>query len=125
MLAPAELLQAARSAAPDGEVRNLSEQTSRPLLEEPGRGRRTTWEDLPTVEVAFGDVVTTFTLDRLDPAAPRWQAVTTDGDRTVAHQVVHGTGDVARVLAEARQLAGLPEPARAPQPTHLTFGGEA
>ena len=123
MLAPAELVQAAKSAAPDAVITNRSEQAEVPLPEEASKGRRVTWEDLPRVEATFGDVVVAFTLDKLDRTSPRWQAICTDDGQTFAHQVVHGAGDVARVLAEARALVGLPEPTRAPQPTKLSMGG--
>jgi hypothetical protein len=123
VLAPAELVQAAKSAAPDAAITDHSEQAEVPLPQEPGKGLRHGWDDLPQIEVAFGDVVVTFTHDRLDSSNPRWQAVCADDGQVVAHQVVHGAGGVAQVLQEARALAGLPEPARPPQPSKLSMGG--
>jgi hypothetical protein len=137
MLTAAEVLQVARERAPDATVTNRSTQAEVDLPDggakvKPARSlagrqqygeavvtRRTTI-DRPAVEVAFpGGLRVELGLVRPGQPDARWLAVTYDGDRRLGTVELRGTGDVARQVAIARELAGLPEPARPPQPSHL------
>jgi hypothetical protein len=122
MLTVAEVLQTAQGVAPDGTVRDLSEQREEPLPQEPWhRDRRTTTIDVPKVLVEFAGkakATVTFYLDPVDGS--RWVADLVVGGKRERTVVVHGTGGVARELERARGAAGLPAPTRAAQPPDLT-----
>jgi hypothetical protein len=143
VLTAGEVAQAARSAAPDATVTNHSteaevdlpagEHKTKVPLTAADRARhgaavvttRTTI-DRPLVEVAFpGGLRVELGVVRPGQPDARWLAVTFDGDRRLSAVELHGTGDVGRVLAVARELAGLPSPDRRPQAGTLAFGDQA
>jgi hypothetical protein len=122
VLAIAEVLQTARAVAPDGVVRNVTTQATEPLPEEAGRGPRQTVVDHPKVLVVLGEATVTFHLDPIDQS--RWLAETVVAGKRLRTAALFGAGSVAEAIASARLAAGLPEPTRPPQPSHLTFGGK-
>jgi hypothetical protein len=126
VLAPAEVLQAARAAAPDGRVLNLSEQRTEPLPEQAGKGPRLATLDIAKVLVTFDGkpkVTITFHLDPLDHR--RWLGETVLAGKRTRVAVIYGAGSVVEEISHARAAASLPEPARAPQPSGLrAFGGD-
>jgi hypothetical protein len=129
MLTVTELRQAARDAAgPKGKVEDRTRQVEAGLEVSLARSdgdrargavkRAKTTVDEPELSVRFGKIEVVFTVDRLDPARPRWVAVGPDSARSV----VHGAGDVERAVSAAREAAGIPDHRR-PVPSKLTFGG--
>ena len=118
MLTVAEIRQAARDAAgPHGKIEHCTRQVEAeleltvslalPMPTAPLRvvKRATTTVDEPELSVRFGTIAVVFTVDRLDPARPRWIAAG-PGD---ARSVVLGAGDVERAVSAAREAAGIPD----------------
>jgi hypothetical protein len=82
-----------------------------------------TVNDPDEVAVEVGGMRVLFRVDRLGD--PRWTFEVTDDGQAVAAGVVAGAGTITETVLAARQLAGLPPPTVAPQPSKLSFGGEA
>jgi hypothetical protein len=139
VLTTAEVLATARAVAPDATIRNLTTQEQveldQPLVKVPrtDADRRRhgpavvtpfTTVDRPKVLVELDKKATvTLYLDPIDGS--RWLADTVIGGHRSRTTVVAGAGSVAEAIAAARTAAGLPEPTKPPQPSALTFGGDA
>lgn len=132
MLTVSEVLAAAQAAAgPKARIGNRSRQVERDaelvvsvaLTDADRRGgpvkvRTSVLVDEPQVVVSYGKYTVVFSVDELDPAAPRWVAVGPGQTRAV----VHGAGDVERAASAAREAAGMPDH-RSRVPSQLGFGG--
>ena len=119
----AAVLQAARDVAPDATVTAHNTQAAAGLPDVDGRQRaarvvvtRRTRVDLVVVTVAFpGDLSVAVGLVRPGTPEARWLAVTSDATRRLGTAELRSTADLARTLALARELAGLPDPDRTHQ----------
>ena len=118
MLTVAEIRQAARDAAgPHGRIEHRTRQVEAELELTVSLARTdadriggvvkraTTTVDEPELSVRFGTIAVVFTVDRLDPARPRWIAA----GPCDARSVVLGAGDVERAVSAAREAAGIPD----------------